>query len=140
MQLKFRLKIIINSCFTNFRDLSERYKNKIFHIDTYESTQNSTFNMTSMAALLESLENPTRLRQLIIDKEPSKIPSKCSREVETLFKTTGKSIMKKLNKIQQRAVLKSLITKDYVLIKGMPGTGILKCKKYILYLNNLLIF
>lgn len=109
----------------------------MFHIDTYESSILSTFNMTNMAALLESLEKPTRLRQLIIEKEPPKIPLKCTREVENLFKTSGKSIMKKLNKIQQRAVLKSLIAEDFLLIKGMPGTGnfLFKFRNFILVLD-----
>ena len=36
-----------------------------------------------------------------------------------------KSILKSLNKSQQRAALRTLMAEDYVLLKGFPGTGML---------------
>lgn len=33
----------------------------------------------------------------------------------------GKRILKKLNLIQQKAVLKALTANDYLLLKGLPG-------------------
>ena len=36
-----------------------------------------------------------------------------------------KSVFKSLNKPQKTAVLKVLMSKDYVLIEGYPGTGML---------------
>ena len=43
---------------------------------------------------------------------------------------TVKSVFSSLNKPQKTAVLKVLMSKDYVLIKGYPGTGMLFCFFY----------
>lgn len=75
--------------------------------------------MNSLSLLLEVTPKAEKLRKLIIDK------------AQPVFKTTlpkviaklGRSILKKLNVCQQRAVLKALTAQDYFLIKGMPGTG-----------------
>lgn len=75
--------------------------------------------MTSIAELMVQSERAKRLRELIIDKKPSVIMGKLSKNVMNI----GGHILKRLNKIQQRAVLLSLTIKDYLLIKGMPGTG-----------------
>lgn len=78
-----------------------------------------TFNMANLALLLEDTERAAKLRELIIDKKlpefmpalPKSILPKCA------------NVLGKLNKVQQRAALKALTAKDYLLIKGMPGTG-----------------
>ncbi|GLV38467.1 DNA replication helicase/nuclease 2 [Carabus blaptoides fortunei] len=101
------------------RNLTERYFNKTFHIDSYESQTLSNFCMTSIAELLAQSERAKRLRELIIDKKPSVIMGKLSKNIMNI----GGHILKQLNKIQQRAVLLALTIKDYLLIKGMPGTG-----------------
>lgn len=37
--------------------------------------------------------------------------------------TTGKSILMSLNAIQRTAILKALTANEYLLLKGLPGTG-----------------
>ena len=40
-----------------------------------------------------------------------------------IIKTEGLKILLELNEIQRNAVIKSLTTNNYLLIKGLPGTG-----------------
>lgn len=77
------------------------------------------------------------MRKLIIDKArptfqddlPKSIVNKCI------------NILKRLNKNQKRAVLKSLMANDYLLIKGMPGTGklLLRTKNNLNYVFSFTI-
>lgn len=68
-------------------------------------------------------DQANKLRKFIIDKQPPKYAASLSKQIVLL----GRSILKCLNKDQQKAVLKALMAEDYFLIKGMPGTG----KSYI---------
>lgn len=40
-----------------------------------------------------------------------------------VISTSGRSILNELNPIQRSAVLKALTVNDYLLLKGLPGTG-----------------
>lgn len=92
----------------------------MYHLDKYESQSITTFNFSSIALLLEPSENSARLRQFIIDKE---IPSFLSTDshISSFIKSTGLSL--DLNSSQNSAITKALAATNYVLIKGMPGTG-----------------
>lgn len=92
----------------------------MYHLDKYESQSIISFNFSSLALLLEPSENSARLRQFIIDKE---IPSFLSTDSHILsfIKSTGLSL--DLNSSQNSAITKALAATNYVLIKGMPGTG-----------------
>lgn len=57
--------------------------------------------------------------RLIIDKDEPQFELKLHKDVGRL----GAKLMKKLNIEQQRAVLKALTAKDYMLLQGLPGTG-----------------
>nr|XP_022919346.1 DNA replication ATP-dependent helicase/nuclease DNA2 [Onthophagus taurus] len=101
------------------RNLQDRYKNSPFHIDSYDSTSANSFNLSNLALLLEDTETSQRLRDLIIDKKPPNYLKKLPRIVAT----KAPPILQRLNAVQQQAVLKVLTAEDYVLIKGLPGTG-----------------
>lgn len=101
------------------RNLNKKFHNEKFYLDSYESSAVSVYNFSSLAIILETTEEATRLRNIIIDRQPTTFQP-------TLPKTLAdiaKPILKRLNKVQQRAVLKSIAANDYYLIKGMPGTG-----------------
>uniref|UniRef100_A0A0B6ZZJ2 DNA replication ATP-dependent helicase/nuclease n=1 Tax=Arion vulgaris TaxID=1028688 RepID=A0A0B6ZZJ2_9EUPU len=72
-----------------------------------------------MSRLMEPNPRATCLRSLIISLRPPefdlKLSKACIQKVKTVFKP--------LNKQQRTAILKVLMSKDYVLIKGFPGTG-----------------
>lgn len=97
--------------------------------------------MTSIAALIDSTPRAKRLRELIIDKSPSIILSKLPLEFSNIIrKPKAQAIVKRLNKIQQRAVFNSIIAIDYLLIKGMPGTGTAFCIVSAIYIKKIILF
>lgn len=101
------------------RNLNKKYPNHNFHIDTYDSDNVNLFNMANLALLLEKSERSHKLRRFIIDKEKPSFQTKLPRVVAT----KGAAILQRLNRVQQRAVLKAVSAEDYLLITGMPGTG-----------------
>lgn len=111
----------------NLRDLMSRYSKSVFHLDTYESKSSDVFNMSNLALLLEQTDKAGKLRSLIIDKKQPSFESTLPKEVT--LKCV--SILKNLNRDQKSAILKTLMAKDYLLIKGMPGTGKYGFKKLI---------
>ncbi|KAG7207925.1 hypothetical protein KM043_009514 [Ampulex compressa] len=101
------------------KDITKIYVDDIFHIDKYSSFRSSSYNLANVAGLLADDEIYTKLRDIIIDRKPATFVKKLPHKVIC----TSSRIMKDLNKNQQRAVLKALAANDYVLVKGMPGTG-----------------
>ncbi|KAK9881525.1 hypothetical protein WA026_016406 [Henosepilachna vigintioctopunctata] len=101
------------------RNLKKKHPLEQFHIDTYESANSHSFNQTSLTLLLESSPRADQLRRIIIDKLPPTFLDKLPKVVAS----KGIPILKRLNKVQQRAVLKAIAANDFLLIKGMPGTG-----------------
>lgn len=75
--------------------------------------------MTNLSLLLEPSDEAKKLREIIIDKKSPTFNNKLPKTVAT----KGTPILRTLNKMQQRAILKALSSNDYLLIKGMPGTG-----------------
>ncbi|KAI5746615.1 hypothetical protein M8J77_005494, partial [Diaphorina citri] len=91
-----------------------------FHVDTYESQSLLSFNLIGLGLLLEKdHRNNTSLRSLIIDRTLPRFSSKHHASILDV----GSDLFAKLNTGQKKAVLKVLTAKDYLLIKGMPGTG-----------------
>lgn len=75
--------------------------------------------MATLGALIDNHDNSLRLRNIIIDR---KLPT-FSKKLPNIIASVGKQILIRLNFIQQKAVLKALTTNDYLLLKGLPGTG-----------------
>lgn len=77
------------------------------------------FNLATLGALINDCENSLRLRKIIIDRKAPTFLKKLPNSIATV----GKQILVSLNGIQQKAVLKALTANDYMLLKGLPGTG-----------------
>ncbi|XP_072744697.1 DNA replication ATP-dependent helicase/nuclease DNA2 [Anoplolepis gracilipes] len=101
------------------KDITRQNAHSTFHIDKYSSTSLSTFNYANVAGLLGNEETSVRLRRIVIDRTPATFAEKLPRSVVS----ASAKIISDLNENQQRAVLKALAANEYVLIKGMPGTG-----------------
>ncbi|XP_044269460.1 DNA replication ATP-dependent helicase/nuclease DNA2 isoform X2 [Tribolium madens] len=101
------------------RNLGVKYHNQLFHVDTYDSNVTFTFNMMSLGLLLENSERGDELRSIIIDKTPPTFAPK----LPSIVAKKGAPILRRLNHVQQKAVLKALCANQFLLIKGMPGTG-----------------
>ncbi|KAJ8964340.1 hypothetical protein NQ314_004983 [Rhamnusium bicolor] len=101
-------------------NLNKKYANHTFHIDSYDSTSIQLHNLASLTLLLELTPRAEQLRRIIIDK----VPPTFRATLPKLIGTKGKPILRRLNIVQQRAVLKAIAANEFFLIKGMPGTGI----------------
>lgn len=99
--------------------MKAKYPNHNFHIDTYDTDNVTIFNMANLVLLLEANKQSERLRKLIIDRQKPTFVQKLPRSIAT----KASAILQRLNRVQQRAVLKAVSANDYILITGMPGTG-----------------
>ncbi|CAG5133176.1 unnamed protein product [Candidula unifasciata] len=95
------------------------FANLRFRLDKNDSFSTSGYLCTNLSRLMESNPRATYLRDLIIKLRPPEFELQFSKS--NFQKVAG--VLKPLNKQQRRAILKVLMCKDYVLIKGFPGTG-----------------
>ena len=102
------------------RDLTQlASEGAVFHLDRYiyQSAQSSCY--VGVARLLSDNPEAARLRETCIDFAMPTTLAGLGREVVE----HGKAVLRPLNKIQQRAVLRSVMSERFSLIRGMPGTG-----------------
>ena len=92
---------------------------KCYHLDHYQYAGGMSGSLVSLAKLLSNTPVAERLRSLIIDREAVSFLKGLPKEVATV----GKPILRRLNRVQQKAIFKTLMAEQYVLLKGMPGTG-----------------
>lgn len=101
------------------RNLSEMYPQSLFILDKYDSESTGVFNMTNLGALLDNRESSDRLRKIIIDK----IKPTFQIHAPKMLLTKGSEVLSALNSIQRKAVIRAITANDYLLLKGLPGTG-----------------
>ena len=102
------------------RDLSQLgAEAAVFHLDryVYQSAQSSCY--VGLAKLLSDNPAAARLREACVDLATPTFVAGLGREVAE----HGRAVLKSLNKVQQRAVLRTIMCERYSLIRGMPGTG-----------------
>ena len=90
-----------------------------YHVDRmiYSSANSSCYQ--GLARLLEHSPASKSLRNSIIDLVPPEFKHGLGREVAE----HGRAVLRGLNKVQQKAVVRSIMCESYCLIRGMPGTG-----------------
>ncbi|KAK2182354.1 hypothetical protein NP493_357g00002 [Ridgeia piscesae] len=91
----------------------------VFRLDKCDNFNSMGTNLGNISRLLADNATSAKLRELVINRRQPTFDL-------TLSKTTitkVKHIFKSLNKPQKAAILKVLMCKDYILIKGYPGTG-----------------
>ncbi|XP_067672136.1 DNA replication ATP-dependent helicase/nuclease DNA2-like [Haliotis asinina] len=94
-------------------------QNLTYRLDRCDNFNTLGYLFTNLSRLLANQHSRERLRGLIIDKKKPEFQLTMSKG--TIEKV--KPIFKALNKPQKAVILKILMCKDYVLIKGYPGTG-----------------
>lgn len=109
----FGMDIILN------RDLGSRHYGDRFHVDVYESQSSLSYLMTSLGLLMDNTEAAAKLRSIVVDRVK---PEFSSEEIARLS-GSEKSITQHLNTAQLNAIRKSVASRNYLLICGMPGTG-----------------
>ena len=90
-----------------------------YHVDrmVYSSANSSCYQ--GLARVLEDSPDGKALRNSIIDMVPPEFKHGLGREVAE----HGRAVLRGLNKVQQKAVVRSIMCESYCLIRGMPGTG-----------------
>lgn len=104
------------------RDVS-KFGSVLFRIDSDEGVVGLSTHLTNVSRLMENSPDSDRLRELIIDFRPPEFISNLSAVLPREAKDTVANILKGLNKPQKQAMKRVLLSKDYTLIVGMPGTG-----------------
>lgn len=96
------------------------FRLETLRVDKYESQSMLSYHLTNLGILLEDSERGTRIRDAISGKC---VPSFAD-DGQVILKTTqAQEIMSHLNEGQRNAIKRSLTCQNYLLIKGLPGTG-----------------
>ncbi|XP_004427222.2 PREDICTED: DNA replication ATP-dependent helicase/nuclease DNA2 [Ceratotherium simum simum] len=105
------------------RNLSVLPESTLFRLDQEEKSCDIDTPLGNLSKLMENTHASQKLRDLIIDFREPQFISYLSSVLPHDAKDTVASILKGLNKPQRQAMKKVLLSKDYTLIVGMPGTG-----------------
>uniref|UniRef100_A0A8D2P1J1 DNA replication ATP-dependent helicase/nuclease n=1 Tax=Zosterops lateralis melanops TaxID=1220523 RepID=A0A8D2P1J1_ZOSLA len=105
------------------RNLSNLSENTIFRLDHGEGDVGSGIPFENLSKLMKDSPVSERLRNLIIDFQKPHFIQHLSSVLPPEAKETVANILKGLNKPQKQAMKQVLLSKDYTLIVGMPGTG-----------------
>ena len=87
-------------------------------LDKYEYSSHSGPWLT-LSKLMSDTEDSRRIRNILLGRTKASFIGGLPKEVALI----GKSILRPLNRVQQKAIFKTLMTENYVLLKGMPGSG-----------------
>ncbi|XP_069030561.1 DNA replication ATP-dependent helicase/nuclease DNA2 [Embiotoca jacksoni] len=104
------------------RDLS-KFSGVLFRLDGDEGVVGLSTHLTNLSRLMEHCPDSDRLRELVVDLRSPEFISNLSSVLPREAKETVANILIGLNKPQKQAMKKVLLSKDYTLIVGMPGTG-----------------
>ncbi|XP_053357959.1 DNA replication ATP-dependent helicase/nuclease DNA2 [Clarias gariepinus] len=105
------------------KNLSKNFADMVFRLDQDEGAGGLSTHLGNLSMLMENSPNSERLRQLIVEFKPPQFIDTLSSVLPRDAKDTVANILKGLNKPQKQAMKKVLLSKDYTLIVGMPGTG-----------------
>ncbi|XP_015607764.1 DNA replication ATP-dependent helicase/nuclease DNA2 [Cephus cinctus] len=101
------------------RNITSQNHNSTYHIDKYISSNLLSCSLVNLGGLLSNHDTCDKLRKIIIDKTPATFKAKLPAAVAM----NSADILYRLNKLQKRAIIKTIAANEYILIKGMPGTG-----------------
>ncbi|XP_051475691.1 DNA replication ATP-dependent helicase/nuclease DNA2 isoform X2 [Apus apus] len=113
----------MHNCFLYSRNLSKLPKNTVFRLDHEEGDFGLGVPFENLSKLMKDCPVSERLRNLIIDFQKPRFIQHLSSVLPSEAKETVANILKGLNKPQKQAMKQVLLSKDYTLIVGMPGTG-----------------
>ncbi|XP_004680892.1 PREDICTED: DNA replication ATP-dependent helicase/nuclease DNA2 [Condylura cristata] len=105
------------------RNVSVLPASTLFRLDQEEKNCDISTPLGNLSKLMENTYTSQKLRDLIIDLREPQFISYLSSVLPHDAKDRVACILKGLNKPQRQAMKKVLLSKDYTLIVGMPGTG-----------------
>ncbi|XDV50215.1 hypothetical protein PO909_019314 [Leuciscus waleckii] len=109
------------------KNLSKYSSNTVFRLDQDEGACGLSTHLGNLSMLMENTPTSERLKELIVEFRPPQFIDSLSSVLPRDAKDTVANILKVclsgLNKPQKQAMKKVLLSRDYTLIVGMPGTG-----------------
>ncbi|XP_057197424.1 DNA replication ATP-dependent helicase/nuclease DNA2 [Triplophysa rosa] len=105
------------------KNLSKYSTSTVFRLDQDEGAGGLSTHLGNLSMLMVNTPTSERLRELIVEFRPPQFIDSLSSVLPRDAKDTVANILKGLNKPQKQAMKKVLLSKDYTLIVGMPGTG-----------------
>uniref|UniRef100_UPI00398EB479 DNA replication ATP-dependent helicase/nuclease DNA2 isoform X2 n=1 Tax=Pristiophorus japonicus TaxID=55135 RepID=UPI00398EB479 len=105
------------------RNLSRLPLKTVFRLDHDEGFGNMNTHLGNLSKLMEQSAVSDKLRELIIGRRPPQFILYLSTILPREAKETVANILRGLNKPQKQAMKRVLLSNDYTLIVGMPGTG-----------------
>ncbi|KAM9325013.1 DNA replication ATP-dependent helicase/nuclease DNA2 [Gastrophryne carolinensis] len=105
------------------RSLAKIPQSTLFRLDHEEGGGGLESHLGNLSKLMENTATSEKLRGLIIDFRSPQFVQHLSSVLPHDAKDTVANILKGLNKPQKQAMKRVLLSKDYTLIVGMPGTG-----------------
>ncbi|XP_026528506.1 DNA replication ATP-dependent helicase/nuclease DNA2 [Notechis scutatus] len=105
------------------RNLSHLSGDTVYRLDHEEGALGIEAPLANLSKLMENSPVSEKLRSLIIDFCKPQFVQYLSSVLPPEAKDTVANILKGLNKPQKQAMKQVLLSKDYTLIVGMPGTG-----------------
>uniref|UniRef100_A0A8C9EI22 DNA replication ATP-dependent helicase/nuclease DNA2 n=1 Tax=Pavo cristatus TaxID=9049 RepID=A0A8C9EI22_PAVCR len=105
------------------RNLSKLPESTTFRLDHEEGDCGIGVPFENLSKLMKDSPVSEKLRNLIIDFHKPRFIQHLSSVLPPEAKEAVASILKGLNKPQKQAMKQVLLSKDYTLIVGMPGTG-----------------
>lgn len=105
------------------KNLSKYSSNTVFRLDQDEGAGGLNSHLGNLSMFMENTPTSERLRELIVEFRPPQFIDSLSSVLPRDAKDIVANILKGLNKPQKQAMKKVLLSKDYTLIVGMPGTG-----------------
>uniref|UniRef100_A0A8C1H1V0 DNA replication ATP-dependent helicase/nuclease DNA2 n=1 Tax=Cyprinus carpio carpio TaxID=630221 RepID=A0A8C1H1V0_CYPCA len=109
------------------KNLSKFSSNTVFRLDQDEGAGCLSTHLGNLSMLMENTPTSERLRQLIVEFRPPQfidsLSSVLPRDAKDTVANILKDVFRRLNKPQKQAMKKVLLSKDYTLIVGIPGTG-----------------
>ncbi|KAM4636922.1 DNA replication ATP-dependent helicase/nuclease DNA2 [Discoglossus pictus] len=105
------------------RSLAKLPPDTLFRLDHEEGGGGLDSHLGNLSKLMENSAASEKLRGLIIDFSKPCFVQHLSSVLPHEAKDTVANILKGLNKPQKQAMKRVLLSKDYTLIVGMPGTG-----------------
>ncbi|KAM4704441.1 DNA replication ATP-dependent helicase/nuclease DNA2 [Rhinophrynus dorsalis] len=105
------------------RSLAKIPEDTLFRLDHEEGGGGLESHLGNLSKLMENSPASEKLRDLIIDFGRPRFVQHLSSVLPHDAKDTVANILKGLNKPQKQAMKRVLLSKDFTLIVGMPGTG-----------------
>ncbi|XP_068927588.1 DNA replication ATP-dependent helicase/nuclease DNA2 [Petaurus breviceps papuanus] len=105
------------------RNLSKLPESTLFRLDYEERIGGIEIPLGNLSKLMQNTPTSEKLRDLVIDFREPQFIEYLSSVLPHEAKDRVANILKGLNKPQRQAMKKVLLSKDYTLIVGMPGTG-----------------